>query len=305
MTARTRGSATLVRCLLVFFNVLFVLTGFLLLALCVWALADEKSLRTLIQTRVFTTLALSGVAVAIITICSALLGCFGAAKGVRWILIVFGALLLFFLVATLGAVVTLYVFRGNVGREIRTGMLGLLQFDYETHPPNQRLGAIKDAWDWLQQTLRCCGIENNNSVAPYAWQASRWFLERHKQASGNGTANGTAIISGYVPPSCCVPSAPGVIVDPGDPSTFANRAKCLGINEYADYRGPPRLRSVGTTSNDALYIEGCYNAFKTLLGNEWNLVIVVSTVVALIAVQVAGLGLACHLCRRLKKRSWE
>ena len=127
MTFQTRGSATLVRVLLVIFNTLFVLGGFALLFLSVWALADEKSLRPLIHTRIYTMLALAGVAIAVTAISSALLGCFGAAKGVRWILIVFGALLLIFLIATLGAVVTLYVFRGVVGKEIKGTMIDTLR----------------------------------------------------------------------------------------------------------------------------------------------------------------------------------
>lgn len=291
----------MVRFLLIFFNALFVLAGFALLALSVWALADEKSLRPLIQTRLFTLLALAGVAVAVIAICSGLLGCFGAVKGIRWMTILFGALLLLFLILTLGAVVTLYIFRGVVSKEIKGAMIHSLKSGYAESPASHRFCAIKDSWDWLQQTLRCCGVRHNNSAGYYAWQSSRWF--RETASGGNGTAGNST--SGFVPPSCCVPSAPGVVVDPEDPSTFTNRDKCLGIHAFSDFRGPPRLRIFsGTTHavNDAIFVDGCYHAFRSLLADEWNLVIVVVSVVALIAIEVIGLGLTCHLCRRLRSR---
>jgi len=291
----------LVRFLLIFFNALFVLAGFSLLAISVWALADEKSLRSLIQTRLFTMLALAGLAVAVIAICSGLLGCFGAVKGIRWMTIVFGALLLLFLIITLGAVLTLYIFRGIVGREIKGAMVKSLKSDYSESPANHRFYAIKDTWDWLQQTLRCCGVRHNNSAGYYAWHSSRWFRE----TSSRENATYGNVTSGFVPPSCCVPSAPGIVVDPEDPSTFANRDKCLGINAYFDFRGPPRLRilsGAANAANEAIFVDGCYHAFRSLVADEWNLVIVVTSVVALIAIEVIGLGLTCHLCRRLRSR---
>ena len=123
MTPKTRGSGTFVRFLLIFFNSIFVLAGLALLVVSIWAWADEKSLRPFVKIRVFASLALSGVAVAVIAVSAALLGCFGAARRVRWIVIVFASLLLLFLLITLGVVVALYIFRTVLGKQIQSALV--------------------------------------------------------------------------------------------------------------------------------------------------------------------------------------
>ena len=120
----------------------------------------------------------------------------------------------------------------------------------------------------------------------------------------NDSSANDILESGYVPTSCCVPASPDIVIDPSNDSTFLNRDKCLAINSYVDFRGPPRIRITNgvVDDNDALYVDGCFHSFRDFLGNELNLVIIVCSVVILLAVQVIGLGLACHLCRRLRSR---
>jgi len=309
MTPKTRGSGTFVRFLIIFFNSLFVLGGLALLVVSVWAWADEKTLRPYVKTRVFSSMALMGVAVAVIAVIAALLGCYGASKRIRWMVIIFASLLLLFLLITLGIVIALYVFRTVLGKQIQTALVSSMMNDYQEEPPSHTLWALKDSWDWLQQTLRCCGVASNGSAAFYTWQTSRWFrLQRQsmleEDVRKNVSSSDLNLDFGYVPTSCCVPASPDIVIDPTDNSTFLNRDKCLAINSYVDFRGPPRIRITNgvVDDNDALYVEGCFHSFRAFLGNERNLVIVVSSVVALIAVQVIGLGLACHLCRRLRSR---
>jgi len=301
----TRGSGTFVRYLLIFFNFLFVLGASALLVVSVWALADERTLRPFIKTRLFTALSLAALGVAVTALCVALLGCCGAAKRAKCILVLFAVLLIFFLLATLAGVVTLYVFRGVVQRQIKAGLVASLKYDYVEDPPTHEFGAIKDSWDWLQQTLGCCGVaDKDGSAAYYSWQSSRWFRDA-ANCSHSPCEKNVVDAVGLVPDSCCVPSAPGVVVDKTNNSTFLNRDKCRAVKAFADFRGPPRLRTAGGFNggaNDALYVEGCFSVFLRLVAEQRNLVIIVSAVVALIAVQVAGVGLACHLCRRLRSR---
>jgi len=150
MTPKTRGSGTFVRFLIIFFNSLFVLGGLALLVVSVWAWADEKTLRPYVKTRVFSSMALMGVAVAVIAVIAALLGCYGASKRVRWMVIIFASLLLLFLLITLGIVIALYVFRTVLGKQIQTALVSSMMNDYQEEPPSHTLWALKDSWDWLQ-----------------------------------------------------------------------------------------------------------------------------------------------------------
>lgn len=304
MTSKTKGTGTFVKYLLFLFNSAFALFGAAMLMFAAWALADEASLRPLIKTRVFSSLALAALGIAILTLLTALLGCFGAIKEIKCMVVVFSALLLFFLVATLGGVVTLYMFRHTVGKELETALINSIKNDYKSHPVTPEARAIKDSWDWLQSTLRCCGVRHNASASYYIWQRSNWFKNASNSSSSSNSSNSSNTTNGIplVPYSCCVPKGPGVVVDPNDDSSFLNRDQCLGIGDWADIRGPPKSRIAQgvLSSNDALYLSGCWDSFEALLKDETNLVVVVAFVVALILVEVVGLGMACHLCRRLK-----
>lgn len=284
MPSKTRGSGTFVRFLLVFFNSLFVVAALALLVVSVWAWADEKTLRPFVKTRVFAALALTGAVVAVVAVVAALLGCCGAVRGSRGTVVVFASLLLLFLIVTLGIVVALYVFRSVLGKQIQGALVNSMMNGYVEKPTSHASAALKDSWDWLQQTLRCCGVATNGSAAFYSWQSSRWFREQRQlqleaDVRKNGD-NGTAVNDddggdddrafGYVPASCCVPATPYIVVDPSDNGTFLNRDKCMAINSFVDFRGPPRFRIANgvVDANDALFVDGCFHAFRDFLGHE-------------------------------------
>lgn len=280
----------LVQYLLFIFNVVFLLAGLNLLGMSVWALLDKDYLAVFIKTRLFTAAALSLLCVSVLIIIISFFGCVGSIKGIRWILTLFFLSLLLVLSALLGGVIFMFLYRHSISHQLENIMLSSMKSKYMYKPENVSSTAVRETWDWMQQTLHCCGVSANGS---FEWQSTGWFESmQDSYANFDQTPK--------VPESCCVPSeTPGFIVATRN-TTFKNRKKCLGIGEYSDFGGPPITRIVTSQTNEGVYVTGCHRRIINIIGEAKYLLLIVGTVVGLILLIVVGMGLSCNLCRRLE-----
>lgn len=281
-----------VQYLLFVFNVVFLIAGLNLMGLSVWALLDKDYLAVFIKTRLFTAGALLLLCVSALTIIISFFGCLGAIKGIRWILTLFFLSLFLVLAAILAGVIFMFLYRHSLSHQLEFVMKSSMRNNYMYKPQNSSATAIRDTWDWMQQTLQCCGVGGNGS---YEWQSSSWFLDarRHSDDQIDETPK--------VPTSCCVPTEdPGYLVD-DDNATFVNHDKCLGIGRYAHFGGPPLTQIVTKNENEGLYVIGCHRKIISSIADPKYLISIVAIVVGLILLLVIGMGLSCNMCRRLEE----
>lgn len=284
----------LVQYLLFIFNVVFLLAGLNLLGLSIWALLDKEYLAVFIKTRLFTAAALFLACVSVLIIIISFCGCLGSIKGIRWILTLFFLSLLLVLAALLGGVIFMFLYRHSISHQLESVMQSSLKTQYLLKPENASSLAIRDTWDWMQQTLHCCGAGGNGS---FEWQSSDWYQSAVAAASTD--SDDDLRNTPKVPYSCCVPSENPGFVNPRLNETFKNHDKCLGIGEFSDFGGPPITQIVTSQTNEGLYVTGCHRRIIALIGDVKYLLIIVSSVVGLIVLIVVGMGLACNLCRRM------
>jgi len=279
----------LVQYLLFIFNVVFLIAGLNLLGISVWALLDKDYLAVFIKTRLFTAGALFLLCVSVLTILISFFGCLGSIKGIRWILGVFFLFLLIILSALLGGVIFMFLYRHSISQQLEDIMRHSMKTDYLYQPENSSSIAIRDTWDWMQQTIHCCGVGKNGS---YEWQSTDWFQSARKAA-------GDLHQTHKVPSSCCIPTNDPGYIDPDKNISFINHDKCLGIGAYSDFGGPPITQIVTSQKNEGLYVMGCHRRMLIAIGEPCYLAIIIGSVVGLIFLLVIGMGLSCNLCRRL------
>jgi len=280
----------LVQYLMFIFNVVFLLAGLNLLGISIWALLDKDYLAVFIKTRLFTAGALFLACVSVLIIIISFFGCLGSIKGIRWILTLFFLSLLLVLSALLGAVIFMFLYRHSISHQLADIMSSSMKNEYLYKPENVSSMAVRDTWDWIQQTLHCCGAGGNGS---FEWQSSHWFQSIHDSV---GDTDRTP----KVPDSCCVPSELPGFIDESRNDTYKNREKCLGIGEFSSFGGPPITQIVTSQKNEGLYVTGCHRRIIEIIGEGKYLLIIISSVVGLIALIVTGMGLACNLCRRIE-----
>jgi len=262
-----------------------------LLGMSVWALLDKDYLAVFIKTRLFTAASLVLLCVSVLVIVISFFGCFGSIKGIRWILTLFFLSLLLVLCALLGGVIFMFLYRHSISHQLENIMQSSMKNNYIYKPENASSTAVRDTWDWMQQTLGCCGAGANGS---FEWQSTNWF------GSAEAASGGDFDRTPKVPESCCVPSELPGFVDSARNDSFKNRAKCLGIGDFSSFGGPPITRIVTSQKNEGLYVTGCHRRIVNIIGETKYLLIIVSSVVGLIVLIVVGMGLSCNLCRRIE-----
>jgi len=285
----------LVQYLLFIFNVIFLLAGVNLLGLSVWALLDKDYIEVFLQTHVFSVGVLTCICVSVTTIVITFFGCFGAIKSIRWLLVSFFVSLMVILSAILVAIILLFLYRHSLSQQLENVMTNSMKTKYLHKPKNSSSLAIRDTWDWMQQTLKCCGVGEHGS---FDWQTTYWFL----QLKGSYTTESNEEIP-KVPKSCCIPA--DTVLDVSQKTTFLNYDKCLGIKSYAQFGGPPLTKIVTSQNNEGLYVTGCHSKIIALIGKTKVLVGIVGTFVGVISLLVIGMGLSCTLCRRLEEETLD
>ncbi|ESO92438.1 hypothetical protein LOTGIDRAFT_233185 [Lottia gigantea] len=130
-----------------------------------------------------------------------LIGCIAACKESKCILAVFFSLILLVFLAEVTAGVTGYLYRKDVKRTVSDGLHNSINRYNET--------IQKDQVDYVQQELKCCGVNNASD-----WLTSAYWGHEHKN---------------IVPTSCCSNNNCTGSLVPRDPLVF--KEGCLPLVE--------------------------------------------------------------------------
>ncbi|XP_032533333.1 leukocyte antigen CD37 [Chiroxiphia lanceolata] len=150
-----KGCLGCAKCFLFFLNLFFFALGTLLLAFGLWVLFDRQSFAAvlgspLVSLRVWSY-GFSGVG--IVTMLLGFLGCLGALKEVKVMLVLYFVILLLLFAAQITVGVIVYTQRVALATKVATYAQQLIQEYPAQGPP----GDPHESWDAVQQQLGCCG----------------------------------------------------------------------------------------------------------------------------------------------------
>ncbi|KAF0311791.1 Tetraspanin-11 [Amphibalanus amphitrite] len=146
------GCGQCVKYLLFIANFLILLGGFTVLVVGVWTVVDKSEFEKLLGTDLYVSSAYILIATGVLVSLVAFLGCLGAVKEIRCMLLTYFIILLVLFVVLLVGGILGYVFNERVEDTITTTMMGELD-SYSTRQ------SIKDAWDAAQLRMECCGVD--------------------------------------------------------------------------------------------------------------------------------------------------
>jgi CD63 antigen len=169
---------SLVKYFMVFFNILFILAGCILIGFGAWSQVDAKDfLNFLGDNYVNTPIFLMIVGGVIFVV--AFMGCCGAWKESKCLIYTYAFFLAVILVAQIGAGIAAYMLKGELDTEVVKNMnAGMTNYN-----KSAEFDGVTHTWDIVQNELHCCGVENYTD----------WTRERSD-----------IFPKGQVPDSCCV-----------------------------------------------------------------------------------------------------
>ncbi|XP_008313622.1 tetraspanin-9 [Cynoglossus semilaevis] len=174
-----RGCICCVKYMLFLFNLLFWLGGCGLLGVGVWLSVSQGNFATLSPS--FPSLSAANLIITLGTIVmvTGFLGCLGAIKENKCLLLSFFIVLLVILLAELILLILFFVYTDKVSENARRDLKeGLVLYNTENN------AGLRDAWSTIQEEWRCCGVMNHND----------WYVALHENV---------------VPESCCQHMFPG------------------------------------------------------------------------------------------------
>jgi len=169
---------SLVKYFMVFFNILFILAGCVLIGFGAWSQIDAKDyLNFLGDNYVNTPIFLMIVGGVIFVV--AFMGCCGAWKESKCLIYTYAFFLAVILVAQIGAGIAAYMLKSDLNTEVVKNM----NAGMKNYNKSAEFEGVTHTWDIVQKELHCCGVESPDD----------WTRERN-DIFPNGT----------VPDSCCV-----------------------------------------------------------------------------------------------------
>lgn len=165
-------------------NFIIWIGSILLLVLGVWTVVDKPFLEELLGKQVYAAAAYIVIAIGVIAFFVSFLGCFGALKEIKCMLLTYFIItFLMFMVLLVGGILG-YVFRGQAKNTVKNVLTQQLR-EYDPTTPTLK---ITRAWDDTQTAMKCCGVESFQD----------WTNNQHFSAAGP-----------RVPRSCCKPTNTG------------------------------------------------------------------------------------------------
>ncbi|XP_035216777.1 CD151 antigen-like isoform X2 [Stegodyphus dumicola] len=158
-------------------NCVILICGIAVFAVGVWTLADRSFMERLLGTDLYVSSASILIATGVIVTIISFLGCFGALKEVKCMLLTFFIILfMIFIVMLVGGILG-YVFRNEVEKQMHQEML-------TTIPMYKNDTAVTDAWDAVQEYFKCCGLAVNYDQSYEIWRKkNREFTEKRVPVS--------------------------------------------------------------------------------------------------------------------------
>ncbi|CAG0916885.1 unnamed protein product [Notodromas monacha] len=148
------GSMRFVKFLVFFFNLLFALSGLVILITGAVIESVYKKYSTFIPHEIFSAPDIL-IVVGVIIFVIAFFGCCGAIKENNCMLVTFVLLLVIIFILEIAAGITAYVMRSDLEQEIANRMNGTMELYNETDQ-----NAPTKAWDEMQIELKCCGVKD-------------------------------------------------------------------------------------------------------------------------------------------------
>lgn len=251
------GCYGVMKYLMVLINLIFWLIGLAVVILAIWMLTDPTFYVSMAQdeNNYYISLYIFLAAGALLLFV-AFLGCCGAFKESKCMLISFFSFLLVILVAEIAAGVWAYSNANELELKIREAVKGTVQKEY---------GVVQSrtiTFDAIQQNLKCCGVNG-----PSDWNDSV-FNKRDKQALVLGITKFAQIYT--IPKSCC--------------SDGTSQKEC----ETATQIG------IGAAITGYIHSEGCTDKVVHVIKSNMN--IVTGVAIGIIIIEVIGIIFSLVLC---------
>ncbi|XP_071550997.1 CD151 antigen-like [Panulirus ornatus] len=156
------GCGKCVRFLMFGANFIIWLASIAILVLGIWTVVDRPYLEQLLGNDMYMTAAYILIATGCIIFFVSFLGCFGALKEVKCMLLMyFIIVLLLFIILLIGGILG-YVFRDKAETTVNHAMMSAMkEYEIDSTEP------VTKAWDETQQAMKCCAINNQTEWARY------------------------------------------------------------------------------------------------------------------------------------------
>lgn len=141
------------RCLLIFFNIIFAISGIIILAAGIRAEVNSYPYMDLHDSNFYTSAPVVLIVVGLFIFIVSFLGCYGAAKESNCMLMTFAGLLLIIFVTELGVGIAGYMQHTSLEENVLKNLNETMK-DYNTD------NAVKTKFDIIQTDLQCCGINS-------------------------------------------------------------------------------------------------------------------------------------------------
>lgn len=278
-----RGVGSFIKYSMFLFNAVILVAGAALVGFGIYtrtSAAGMTKFSSILGSNLLPTISLVLIITGAVIIILSFLGCCGAIKEVKCMLLMYFIILLLLFTAFLVGGILLYAFRQKIEDATIQQLGDQLQTSYGQ--PGEE--AVTDAWDSMQKLFKCCGVNGNvNTTTSWAFYklSSQWFL-----SADPGTRN-----IEYVPTSCCK-----------DAENTPNVTKCQGLSDKTviPVRGPP-LR-FDSEVNDQLYTEGCYTSLYNMLKD--NISILIGVAAGIGVIMILGMVFSLCLCRRIQEEDY-
>lgn len=156
----TDGCSSCLKYTFGFVNLVILICGGVLLGVGIYALVgDTAQLNELLDTNLYTGVAIVITVAGALIVLISFLGCCGAFQESKCLLGTFFTLvLILFVVVGAGAIAGFVMGSDSILEQIKTG----LQKSVDDYTEKD---AIKNSWDFLQENFKCCGVDSSSDWA--------------------------------------------------------------------------------------------------------------------------------------------
>lgn len=165
-------------------NVLILFGGIAVLSVGIWVCTGNSTFEKLMDGHLMMSAAYILIATGCIVIIISVIGCLGAVREIKCLLLTYFIILFILFVIMLVGGILGAVFKNMVRDKMKSKMMSTQKNDYRLQPD------VKAAWDTVQIELKCCGIK---------WNATRSNIQSWLESDAFSADVGKP----KLPESCC------------------------------------------------------------------------------------------------------